>query len=215
MDNQSRPEVGVLLPGAPAPQLSWLDYQCWVVSDLDPGLILQKGLPTADEVADSLASVNGLRDFSATISAPLYSNSTQDDFTQRMATSTYRFGLYGYAIRAAYLIPIPGLVSYGGVTLVPDRPQRVKGPVTVGDASGIPIFFASWELWYHCPEPPKQKGSQFAPPNLATRIPGIPNAPTGIQGPISLPVPVGQQNQLDAPASQESGLTFQQGISRG
>lgn len=114
-----------------------------------------------------------------TISAGKY-----QDFVQRMATSKYRFCLKGWAIRAGHRIPIPGLVSWAGVTAIPDWPQRVlSDSEIVANYSGVPIFFAQWELWYIVNVPPT--ALQTPPPNVAEHITADATLPTGMQVPVS------------------------------
>lgn len=138
----------------PNPEFSWADYNCEIFAELDPGLAIHKPLPQADDVADSFATLDyqdaeypkSQKDYT------LKSNSTGSDVVQRMATSTYRICVRGFAIRAGYPIPIPGLVSFAGKTPTPLYPQRVWRQ-SQANISGIPINFARWELWYQLSVP--------------------------------------------------------------
>jgi hypothetical protein len=108
------------------------------------------------------------------------------DFVQRMATSRYRFALKGHALRFGYKIPIPGLVTVCGVPAIPDWPQRVISDSEVtGNFSGVPLFFAQWELWYFINVPPKS--TQLPPPNIAEHIRADAELPSGMQVPYSQP----------------------------
>lgn len=140
----------------PTPDASWLDWYCDVFTELDPGLVVHKALPTANDPADDLSTLD-YQDKTFPLNMNDYdieSNSTGSDVVQRMATSTYRIRLRGFAKRAGYPVPIPGLVSFAGVkNPTPINPHRVWRS-TSASVGGIPIFQASWELWYQLTVPP-------------------------------------------------------------
>ena len=181
------------------PEISWLDYQCWVECELDSGIVVHRPLPQRPlrqrsgnppvPDADSLGGVdvdnNGLH-IGSTRSVNLKSKDDFQDVPQRMATSRYRFCLKGFAWRVGHLIPIPKLESVAGVMAVPDdeKPQKAVCRL-VGGNSGVPLYFAMWELWYTVVRPPKKP--QTPPANLAQHIRADAPLPNGIQVPIAGP----------------------------
>ena len=197
------------------PATTWLNYFCTIIEDLDPGVVIHKILPQQQTPIDTLAS--GLFDAATPpaiqgalkqaglggstlyqkltdVQANLTSQGKFTDIVQRMATSTYKFCLFGYAWRIAYRIPIPGIVTVGGVPAIPIYPQRVKrDSAIVGNYQGSPLYYSLWELWYQVAVPPKQ--TQLPPPNVAEHIAASDALPSGIQlpfsGPDSLAVPAG------------------------
>src|SRR5215469_15045523 len=121
----TNPEKGYALPWGLNAAASWMDYSIWIEVILDPGLALHKPLPQYNTPADTLAVI-GVQDPNADIAIPaqgsgvnLVSQSQSVDVVQRMASPTYHFVLSGFAVRAGWQIPIPGLVSIGGVPCVP------------------------------------------------------------------------------------------------
>lgn len=143
------PEAAIVLPWNSDPVVSWLAYEIWLECRLDAGMVRHKPLPQAAAPVDTLAA--------AYIDRPKYgpfaggtnvgAQSRVLDVIQRMATSTYRFLLRGYALRAGYQVPIPGLVSIAGQPAVPDGEQWGYNRL-VANWNGIPVFFAAWSLPY-------------------------------------------------------------------
>ena len=125
----------------------------------------------SDDHAESLDGVNTV------------SNNIYNDIAQRMATSTYRFVLKGYGLRAGYQIPVPALKTVAGVTAIPDEVQWSSGNVIVGNLGGIPVYRCSWELHYFVIAPPKAQ--QLSPPNVADGISADDELPDEIQVPYS------------------------------
>ena len=152
------PERQIGLPWTTDPASSWLEYRCWIEVDLDAGMALHKPLPQQASRPDTLAATwtnSPTIDTEGGIGVKVAPNRGVTDAVQRMATSTYRFILRGWAFRAGQQIPIPGLRAVGGITPVPDRVQRASN-LLVGNISGIPIWFAYWELHYVIPTTPSQ-----------------------------------------------------------
>lgn len=149
-DQAGVPELGLGLPWSVNPASSWLDYRCWVEVRLDAGMVLHKPLPQSDPSPDTLAFVaidDPHLDTNKGNGANIRARASGQDYIQRMATSTYTFILKGFALRVGYQVPIPGLMAVGSVTPVPGEVQRAYN-VIVGNASGIPVWFATWELHY-------------------------------------------------------------------
>lgn len=191
-DNGGSPEKNFTLPWYLEPEATYEEYQCWVDYELDSGIVVHPYLPQSAQPYDTLATAD-VTDigFAARTDGPnLKSLGNFSDVAQRMANSKYRFCLRGYCVRVGWVPCVPGLkyIGVGGskVAVVPDdeRPQRVKGPVIIGNNMGIPAYFLGWRLWYTVLTPPK--GDVRAPTNLAQRI-GQTKPPTAIQVPVSLP----------------------------
>lgn len=184
------PENGVLLPWLINPAVSWLDYQCWVVSKLDAGIAIHRVLPQQAQKIDQLASGEVFDPAFPNIKdggPNLQSFGSFTDIKQRMANSRYRFCLTGFAERAGYSIPFPSLKSVAGVPVVPDDkdPQTTVGPYIAHNNSGIPIYYAGWRFWYTVLTPPQT--TLAAPPNLAEFATQTATLPQGIQAPVSVP----------------------------
>jgi hypothetical protein len=181
-------EKGITLPWLFNPRYSWMAYQCWIECHLDSGMVLHKPLPQSNPEPDTLASgfVSPLdNDFESNVAGVnLKSTGNYTDVVQRMANSDYRFVLKGYGMRAGYQIPIPGLKSVGGVDAVPDERQFGQNTI-VGNCSGIPIWYAEWDLWYFVNLPPTK--AQVPPPNVALHIAGDQQLSPTIQAPYSQP----------------------------
>lgn len=186
IDAGTTPEAGINLPWMKDPSISWLDYQCTLEVVLDAGQALHKCLPQESFPVDSLgdddvgkpaamlASKNGVN---------LVSRGKGKDVIQAMATSTYTFRLRGYGVRAGYPVPVPRLVTIGGVPAVPAQRQWASLPQIVANAMGVPIFLGQWDLWYYVAMPPGQ--NQIGPANLAEHSDGSGKLPDGMQVPVS------------------------------
>lgn len=178
-------EQDFLLPWVADPATSWLNYQNEIQCYLDAGLVRHKSLPQRAQTTDTLASsfLTDAKIDQSIAGMNLKSQGQFADSVQRMATSSYRFVLKGFGLRAGYKIPVPGIKTVAGVTAYPDEIQWSRGNVVVGNYSGVPIFFNQWELWYFVIVPPKEQ--QVPPPNLAQHIRGDAKLPKGMQAPFS------------------------------
>jgi hypothetical protein len=182
------PDRTIVLPWTINPALSWLYYTCFIECHLDSGIVTHRILPQSNQPYDSLGSgdVYDPTLQSATNGVNLKSNGNFTDFVQRMANSIYRFRLMGTARRIGYLIPIPQIISIAGVAAIPDDevPQKAKN-VLISNNYGIPVYMATWDLWYTVASTPR--GVEVPPANLAEQIDNIApnNLPTGIKVPIS------------------------------
>jgi hypothetical protein len=181
------PEGNLSLPWAiDNPEATYLEYQAWVECLLDPGTALHKILPQAAATIDTLANVFIDDPDLATFTdggVNLRSNSGAVDIIQQMATSSYTFLLRGHGVRVGYQIPIPGLRSVGGALAVPTYPQSAYNQV-VGNFSGIPIFFAAWDLAYLVTVSPELSNSQIGSPEQGAIAP---NVLAAIRGDAQLP----------------------------
>lgn len=180
------PEDNLNLPWALDGEASYIDYRCWTEVRLDPGMVLHKALPQNKIAADTLASVTfSDRDISPTFDTVIDQGvnvkpkADLGNVVQRMASSEFVFVLKGWGLRAGYRIPIPGLVSVGAAKAVPKNPQWAYNCV-VGNFSGIPTFFATWELHYIVDAPLGQSAKEPIPPNPALHIRPDAALPTAI-----------------------------------
>ncbi len=197
------PEDDLSLPWVIDPAVTWLAYECWVECELDAGMVLHKPLPQGIATVDTLASSLILKTTSAqpppgqrqtlsslpgaaqsieknTNGVNIVSASQAHDIIQRMATSTYRFKLKGWGTRAAYPIPIPGLVSVGGIPAVPDAVQRAYNKLSGNLLGGIPLWTAQWELHYILGSCPQRGAKQPVPPNPAAAISAAAKLPVAV-----------------------------------
>lgn len=194
--SNTRPETNWTLPWGLVPEFSWLGFRCWTDVELDPGMVLHKPLPQTNPQPDTLAKTNCQSptldtDTFSGGGVNLSSRSTAVDVVQRMASSTYRYILRGYGLRAGYQIPIPGLYLVNGIKPVPVWPQRATNYV-VGNFSGVPIWFAIWELHYVVTEAVGAGSGQPQLPvpfNPALHIRSDAQLPTEIALPLSLADP--------------------------
>jgi hypothetical protein len=205
-DLNTNPEQDLALPWVSDPAASWLDYRCWVEVSLDSGMALHKPLPRQDYDPDTLAQVyindNNLDTTQAPY--PVGSSVATVDVIQRMATSDFRFVLRGWAMRAGYPVPIPGLKYVGGITPVPDRIQRAAN-LLIGNWSGVPIFYAYWELHYMLPRAPTRMDlNDIVPFNPALHVRGDAKLPDAIGLPVA---PTDQNSALAAYNAQIGGIS--------
>jgi hypothetical protein len=238
-DNGPLIEQSLTTPWVINPVVSWLDYRCWIEVHLDAGIVLHKILPQAAQDVDTLAialadptsptikpnppaiqpaslgtvdldQFKGSQNPQDPGAINLKSVGTYKDFTQRMATSTYRFVLRGYGLRAGYQVPVPGLISVAGIPAIPDGKQWSLGNPLVGAYGAVPVFYNEWELWYLVSVPPRYQ--QKPPPNLAQHVTADQQLPNGIQ------VPYSQTDQNSTPGPVEPpnpGNDPNQGIVQG
>lgn len=186
------PEDELDLPWAINSQVSWLEYRCWVEVDLDAGMVLHKPLPQSNYPIDTISSVF----FTDVGNDPDYATSKDGlnvssaspavDIIQRMSSSTYFFVLRGWALRAGYQIPIPGLRSVGGVPAVPYGRQWGYNTI-ISNFSGIPTWFATWEIHYVVPQSPRTNAKAPVPPNPALVIKPSATLPLAIALPRAFP----------------------------
>lgn len=189
-------ENNLTLPWVFDPEVSWLDYRCTIEVHLDPGTALHKPLPQGQPQQNStyppIAAIDTLGSFDVnspylnaqTDGVHTVSAATFQDIVQQMATPLWRFCLRGYALRAGYQIPIPKLLKVAGVPAIPANPQFAFNDLA-GNYSGVPLWFAQWELWYYVAVPPK--GDLAIPANLARHITADEPVPESIAVPASQP----------------------------
>lgn len=185
-DDGGVPELKLALPFVGNPQATYLHWECVPEIRLSSGLALHRPLPQRQYAADSLSRAdvygnNPSGDSGESVNVS--SRGQWTDYLQRCANSEYRFRLYGRAWRVALPVAIPGLVRFSNLVFTPDR-QKVTGPSLVGNLSGFPVFYADWDLWYVITTQPRVANFQ-APPNLAARVRGDQQLPSGVPVPYS------------------------------
>lgn len=188
VDNGLFFEQGITLPWAVNPEISWLEYNCWIETYLDAGMALHKPLPRKNPDPDTLGSFDvddPAAMIASTLGVNLHSGGGYADVIQRCASSTYTFVLKGWAFRAGYKIPVPRLVTVAGVAAVPAERQWSRGNMVIANMSGIPLYANAWELWYYVASPPD--GDETVPANLAQHIRGDAVPPAAIVVPYSQP----------------------------
>jgi hypothetical protein len=177
-------EAPIALPWLSPPQASYLDYSCHIECYLDTGMTLHKPLPQTPQPVDSMASYFlGQSDQALVkVGENFKSLGSFQDISQRMATSEYRFGLIGHAIRLGYPVSVPDLKMVAGV--VPTlMTQWVHGNELIGNSAGVPLYYNAWESWYFVVLPPKDR--QLPPPNLSEIISAEQQVPDLIPVPVS------------------------------
>ncbi len=187
-DTGLRLENNITLAWATDPEVTWLAYNCDIEVLLDPGIVIHRPLPQTEYSADTLANVS-ISPLDPRIESNVDGVNTKSkgffiNVQQRMANSEYRFILSGWALRFGYRIPIPGLVTVAGVPAIPDMQQSALQRV-VGTYSGIPLWFARWELGYSVLLPPREE--QEPAPNLAQHFQGDADVPDSMQMSFSMP----------------------------
>lgn len=183
-DPNNHPEDNIALPWCIEPSATMIDWRCAMVMNLDPGLVLHKPLPQGNYPADTLASVDiQAADFvSTTNGVNLKSNSQAVDLIQRMASSTFRFALRGWGLRAGYQVQIPGLFKFANLEFTPDNPQYVSQEIVGNLMGGIPLWYAEWDLNYIITVPPNIT-KPFAVTNPAAHIRPDAQLPNFVQVP--------------------------------
>ena len=178
-------EKGLTLPWVINPRYSFEAYVMWLECYLDAGLVVHKSLPQVAQPFDTLASgqATDTNLDNNILGVNLISQGSFTDTLQRMATSEYQFVLKGYATRAGYQIPVPGLKTIAGIPAYPGKLQWSLGNPIVANYSGIPIFHNRWELWYVVTVPPKK--AQLPLSNLGQHITASVVLPQGMQVPYS------------------------------
>lgn len=190
-DNQNPThEQNVLLPVAADPAGSYVYYECTVGSMLDSGIVVHNRLPQVNNAADTLAmhllDDPGLADYTDG-GVNLECNDQYADIVQRMGHARYWFRLWGQALRVGFQVPIPSLVSIGGVPAIPYDKNPQWGYNTIapgGNYSGVILWLAQWSLWYTIAVPPNDS-EDIAIANPMAHIRGDAELPKGMQSPYS------------------------------
>lgn len=185
-------ENGFLLPFPADPEYSWIYYECTVSAVLDSGIVVHNRLPQVDNAPDTL----GACDYAdpnfpklTTGGVNLQSRDQYTDIVQRMGHARYWFRLWGKALRIGLQVPIPRLVTIGGVPAVPydKNPQfafnRIAPKGSYG--SGLIMWHAEWSLWYTTAVPPQTNDIPAAEPSI--QVNRDTPKPSGIQVPYSGP----------------------------
>lgn len=158
-------ENNIGIPIAVDNDATWVYFDCTISVMLDSGIAIHHPLPQVDRGIDTISSNGyGSDDFNQlTNGVNLECINAYTDITQRMAHPRYLFRLFGRALRIGKQIPIPGLVSIGGVPAVPydNNPQWGYNSIAPGgNFGGVILWRAEWSLWYTTLTPPT---SNFIP----------------------------------------------------
>lgn len=85
------------------------------------------------------------------------------DVIQQRAAPSYRAILTGFAMRGGLGIPLPKLVTVGGIKPVPSK-QWSTGDTLIANFSGVAIYYKGFRLEYDLPEAPDNAKVEV-PPN--------------------------------------------------
>ncbi len=173
----------------PTPDASYIDYQCGYRIESDDGVVVASTLPSEPltERSQSSGAQDALNDFlprgressfyppatdviasgqSQSPVAPVQ-DSGGGTFTQRRTLPRVFVFLFGYAVRIAYPIAVPELLSLGGSPVTAcnrlDRGEGFEQTQIGGDALGRPLYVAKWNIRYAVTDPPA--GPMPVPPN--------------------------------------------------
>lgn len=183
-------EKGFTIPWASDSAASWLYYECTVGVMLDSGIVVHNRLPQVGYTADTLAACdyNDPRLDVLKGGVNLKCRDQYTDIVQRMGHSRYWFRLWGQALRVGYQVPIPGLVTIGGVPAIPydKNPQWAFNRIAPGgNYSGVILWHAAWSLWYTTAVPPTTQDIPASSP--AAHISGKVSPPVAGQAPFTFP----------------------------
>lgn len=143
--------------GKPDPELSWIDYKCWVELQEDTGSIRHIPLPRTPPKEKPVE----LDPLPAT--GKLKPQRTGILETQKRVEENYVVIICGYAMRVAYPIAPPEIKSYGGKKCTPTGQQSFK---TGTYANGqFPITWATWRLPYNVESAPADVTPPKVPEN--------------------------------------------------
>jgi hypothetical protein len=159
------------------PNNSWMDFQPWLSVETESGLVIGSTLPPTplSQGANSGAwqpLVQGLPGGSALESTffpqaadvglgqpgsqnqgsgnSLQATFDNPTFVQQRTQPIVYVTLHGYAVRAGFQIPIPQLLTVGGLTATPcGRADRGEGfeQTAIGNVT-VPLYVAKWKLRY-------------------------------------------------------------------
>jgi hypothetical protein len=130
------------------PNETWIEYNPMLIEDENDHIVRHKPLAgrvtVSTQVIDptNLAQVAGQR----STSGPAVTVDVPDDL-QRLTGPSKRVTLKGEALRIAFPIEIPRLLTYRGSPVV-QRRQRITGNTVVGNMGGWPIIARMWEIEY-------------------------------------------------------------------
>lgn len=137
----------------PDPATSWIDFSNKLIMDTDTGTIRHKLLPDGmTPVPDTNNGVNYQEETDGTYPTDLvdtYSGADSTDVIQSAMSPTVRFRLVGFAIRFAYDIPMPELVTFKGLVIKPSG-NPYFSTEQIGNF-GYPMNYAEWDISYDVP----------------------------------------------------------------
>ncbi len=179
-DRNTNTELGALIPWPTNVAATWVYFDCTVAAVLDSGIVVHNRLPQVNNGYDTLASVS-LDDPNLDVSVAggvnLKCKDQYLDIVQRMGHSRYWFRLWGQALRVGRQVPIPGLVTVGGVPAIPydkNAQWAFNRIMPGGNYGGVILWHAAWSLWYTTDRPPVSNTIPAADPSahiLSTTAP--------------------------------------------
>jgi hypothetical protein len=131
------------------PSVSWLFYQCAVVTDEDDHIAVQMPLagdakPAADQGLSATGPVDALRKNTDVPKPAVTSN--VEPIVQRVSPPLFTVRLVGEAMRVHHPVEAPALLSYGGKKVVQRGRRHVT--TTAGSMGGFRINYVSFDIEY-------------------------------------------------------------------
>lgn len=202
-DSDQNVEEGLRIPWPSDPSASYLYYDCAIGTMLDSGIVVHNRLPQVDRAPDSLsfARLNDPKlDKIVVGGVNLTCRDQYQDIVQRMGHARYWFRLWGQALRVGYQVPIPGIVTIGGVPAIPYdlNPQWAYNRIFPGaNYSGVILWHAVWSLWYTTSVPPVNNSIPAADPSAHTSIGD--GSRISVPGNIQVPYSQADDNAVQQP----------------
>ncbi len=158
------------------PENSWTEYQIEVVEEEYSNVVRHKPSPAIDRTLSTgdpfgnpskgprplpdgvLGPVpigqkaSAADDAVGAIGAPSKNGPNPPDYFQRAATPTRRIALQGFAVRVGYRVPVPRIVSVGGIAAVEE--YRWAAEKVISSIGDIPVFRTAWQIWYMLADAP-------------------------------------------------------------
>lgn len=151
--NQRAQAPGESRSRKPDPDVSWIDYRCWVEYDEDQPMSVHKPLPppggfTITSTTSGRDEIDQKYDGQERPSAGVMYDKKRRDVIQIRGNPSSRATLIGYATRIAYEIVPPKLVKIEGVPVKPVQDGKQFRQVVIGESEGWPIYAATWRIQY-------------------------------------------------------------------
>lgn len=141
----------------PAPEDSWIAYQCDTQLIEDDRVIRHKpltgaaGVSTGSQSPGTQAQTFGAAQKATGLPGGTV-KATVPDVIQRVSAPSYTIRLTGAAIRIGHAIPVPALASIGGVALT--QKDRWFSHGTIQSVGGLPVIGCKWSIDYILPQGP-------------------------------------------------------------
>lgn len=148
-------DAAILRGATIPPEQSWLDYFCETLADFEWTVARHRPIGTTAPPDPPQFIVDGPARASARVVVPddpPPAANAPDVLQSIGAAPACRIWLRGYAFRFKYPIPIPEVLTVGGVTAV--RKSLTYRKASVGAIGGTPVNFIAWSVGYEVAEPP-------------------------------------------------------------